>query len=330
MDNIDTDYLRRALKIEERAYSDARAAYEHHKDDDNKSLSAALKEIMDDEKAHISLIKQMIEMKRPDTDFVHYINWKYGEETVQQVLETFDKINLPAPISGDQYLKSNEGCIAFVNKYGIVIRVESQIPEKNYYARVNDSGCILQPIASIGAGKAIIEICAGCYIEKDESSIEFLKELLKDEGLIFSDPQLENIGRLHSDNPKFPKGVLLIIDRLAVSKVTKGNKIVENGLIEDAKKEQERIFAPFSNAFREGLVDNSKMNTFWELVESYAAEGKFIAGWNDNSEFFDKIGFFSKTSRAEEVAKSYSHMITEFEKKKAKSQAKYERIMGQA
>ena len=336
MATIDIDYLRRALEIEEGAYSNAKAAYEHHKDDDDKSLSAALKAIMDDEKEHVSLIKQMIEKKKSDTDlvksdtdFVKYIKWKFGEETAQQVLDAFDKINLPAPTRDTHYLASNEGCLVFLNKYGAVIRVEAQIPEKNYYARVNDSGCILQPLGSIDAGQAIIEICPGCTVEKDEASIEYLKELLKDEGLVFSDPQLENIGRLYTDNPKFPKGVLLIIDRLAVSKMTKDVKIVKNALIEEAKKEQERLSAPFCKAFKEGLVDNSKMNEFWELVESYAAEGKFIAGCNDKSEFFDEIGFFSKTSRAEEVAKSYSRILTKFEKKKAKSQAKFERKMGQ-
>ena len=263
--------------------------------------------------------------KKANTDFVKELKRKFGEETAEQVLEAFDKINLPAPTGNNQYLNSNEGCLVFLNKYSLVVRVEPQTPEKNYYVRVNDSGCILQPLGSIDAGKAVIEICHGCNVEKDEASIDYIKELLKDEGLIFSDPQLENLGRMHTDNPKFPKGVLLILDRLAVSKMTKNVKIVKNSFSEEAKKEQEKISAPFRKAFREGLVDNSKMNKFWELCETYASEGKFIAGWNANSEFFDKIGHLSKTSRAEEVAKTYSRILTKFEKKKAKSQAKYER-----
>lgn len=272
--------------------------------------------------------------KKSNTDFIKNLKRKFGEETAEQVLEAFDKLNLPAPTRSNQYLNSNEGCLVFLNKYSIVVRVEPQTPEKNFYVRVNDSGCILQPLASIDAGKAVVEICSGCNVEKDESSIKYIKELLLDEGLIFSDPQLENLGRMHTDNPKFPKGVLLILDRLAVSKIKKDAKIVKNPLIEDAKKEQERIFAPFRKTFREGLVDNSKMNKFWDLCESYASEGKFIAGWNDNSDFFDKIGFLSKTSRAEEVAESYARILTKFEKMQAKLQAKsrskYKGVMAQA
>ncbi|MDT8318518.1 MAG: hypothetical protein RQ824_11100 [bacterium] len=330
MNPIDNDYLKRALAIEERAYSDAKAAYEHHKDGENCSLVAALEDIMNDEREHISLIRQMIEMKRPDTDFAKYIGWKFGEESARQVMDAFDRIKLPPPVRGGHYLKSNEGCIAFLNKYAVVVRVEPKTPEKNYYARVNDSGSILQPLGSIDAGKAVIELCAGCRVERDESLIEHLKELLKDEGLVFSDPQLENIGRLDSDSPDFPGGVLLIIDRLAVSKMTKDVKIVENALVEKAKKEQERIFAPFRRAFREGLADESKMNIFWDLMERYALEGKFIAGWNEESDFFDKVGFFSKTSRAEEVARSYSNMFSEFEKRRAESEARFEEIMGRS
>ena len=63
MATIDTNYLERALEIEERAYNNAKAAYEFHKEDEDKSLSAALKEIMEDEREHVSLIKQMIEKK---------------------------------------------------------------------------------------------------------------------------------------------------------------------------------------------------------------------------------------------------------------------------
>lgn len=64
MVDMDIDFLKRALEIEERAYKNAKAAYEHHKDDADSKLSSALKEIMDDEKDHVQLIKDMMEKKR--------------------------------------------------------------------------------------------------------------------------------------------------------------------------------------------------------------------------------------------------------------------------
>ena len=63
MVNMDIDFLKRALDIEEKAYSNAKAAYEFHKDDADITLSKALKEIMDDEKEHVSRITKMIEKK---------------------------------------------------------------------------------------------------------------------------------------------------------------------------------------------------------------------------------------------------------------------------
>lgn len=64
MVDMDIDFLKRALEIEERAYKNAKAAYEHHKDDEDKKLSNALKEIMDDEEDHVKLIKEMMERKK--------------------------------------------------------------------------------------------------------------------------------------------------------------------------------------------------------------------------------------------------------------------------
>ena len=258
--------------------------------------------------------------KKSDTNFIKDLKLKFGDESAQKVLEAFEKINLPPPEKGREFLKSNEGSLVFVNKYGVVVRVEPQNPEKNFYVRVNDSGCILQPLGSLDAGSAVIEICPGCDVERDEASIEYMKGLLKDEGLVFSDPQLENLGRLHTDNDRYPGGVLLILDRLAVSKMKGDVKIVKNALSEEAKKEQERFTAPFRKAFKEGLEDKSRMKRFWELLERYSAEGKIIRGWNDNSDFFDSIDHLSKTSRAEEVARYYAIILEKYERKKAKSE----------
>ncbi|MDH3974882.1 MAG: hypothetical protein OEV42_11435 [Deltaproteobacteria bacterium] len=61
--DMDIDFLRRALEIEERAYKNAKAAYEHHKEDADSKLANALKEIMDDEEDHVNLIREMMEKK---------------------------------------------------------------------------------------------------------------------------------------------------------------------------------------------------------------------------------------------------------------------------
>lgn len=63
MVDMDIDFLKKAEDIEEKAYKNAKAAYEFHKDDEDKLLPEALKEIMDDEAEHVRLIKEMIAKK---------------------------------------------------------------------------------------------------------------------------------------------------------------------------------------------------------------------------------------------------------------------------
>lgn len=62
--DMDIDFLRRALEIEERAFTNAKAAYEQHKNGENEKLAIALKEIMDDEENHVTLIREMMEKKK--------------------------------------------------------------------------------------------------------------------------------------------------------------------------------------------------------------------------------------------------------------------------
>ena len=62
--DMDIDFLKRALDIEERAYKNAKTAYEFHRDDENRGMVDALKEIMDDEENHVLLIKEMIKKKQ--------------------------------------------------------------------------------------------------------------------------------------------------------------------------------------------------------------------------------------------------------------------------
>jgi len=63
MVDMDIDFLKRALEIEERAHKNAQAAYDYHKDHEDKSIVDALKEIMDDEERHVSMIREMITKK---------------------------------------------------------------------------------------------------------------------------------------------------------------------------------------------------------------------------------------------------------------------------
>ena len=68
--------------------------------------------------------------KKSDADFAKHLQRKFGEESAQRVMDTFDKINMSISTEGIQYLKSNEGCVDFKNKYDEVIHVEPHPPGK--------------------------------------------------------------------------------------------------------------------------------------------------------------------------------------------------------
>ena len=63
MVDMDIEFLKKAEDIEEKAYKNAKTAYEFHKDDEDRLLPEALKEIMEDEAEHVRLIKDMIARK---------------------------------------------------------------------------------------------------------------------------------------------------------------------------------------------------------------------------------------------------------------------------
>lgn len=48
----------------------------------------------------------------------------FGPETTQEVLDIFARLELPVPEDPVQYLDGMEGPLVFVNRYGVVARVE--------------------------------------------------------------------------------------------------------------------------------------------------------------------------------------------------------------
>ncbi|MCK5518718.1 MAG: hypothetical protein KAI61_04820, partial [Alphaproteobacteria bacterium] len=91
----------------------------------------------------------------PKTDFVDYLLEKFGDKaTASAVLDAFEKMGIPAPESRDEFMDGAAGVLVFLNRYGLVIRIEHE-----YLGRINDSPWVLKPIASIDADEAIFEIC---------------------------------------------------------------------------------------------------------------------------------------------------------------------------
>ena len=236
-------------------------------------------------------------------NFADYLQYKFGAATARNVFKAFEQMGLPAPDKKEEFLKGTEGALIFINELGVVVRIENEVSEFAQYERIDDSPQILKPLGSISAGEAIIEICPGCRNDVNSNDRTDLRRSLKRQGFNFWDSALRNIGRLPVKTAEFPNGIPVVIDRLAVDRLTRGAKRAKSFLskIKSEKADkilaaavgaEEALYGPLRDSFNENWPDTQKMKTFWGLCRSYVAEGKLVAGWNHNesrSSYDDKI-----------------------------------------
>lgn len=256
---------------------------------------------------------------KPHGEFFDYLKTKFGNDTAAEVIDVFQKMGLPVPEDACEFMPGTEGAIVFLNPYGLVLRVEfknSKVsPSPDYWAfdRIDDNPWILQPLASIKAGAAIIEVCPGCAFDASQQSLHFLTgELWKDK-IDFWDKSLGNMGRIPVATPQFPKGIPVIIDRLAVKflvdSVAPIKTALEKQAADGAMETIEKLYAPLQKSFRQSFPDKQKMRDFWKLCQSYVQDGKMVAGWNDDgANAIDDIDL-KKTKSAKGIAQVYESRL---------------------
>jgi hypothetical protein len=249
------------------------------------------------------------------TPFYAYLAEIFDTETALKVAGVFQKLGLPVPQDEKEFLMGTEGGLVFLNRYGMVIRIENANSARSPFKadRINDSPWILQPLASLDAGKAVIELCPGCHSSDDDADVSYLYEALLKQGTAFWDSGLPNVGRLPFKTPQFPEGVPVVIDRLSVRKLSDSVKPVQQALmnvnddeVREATEAQERLYAPLRLAFDEGWTDSAKMPQFWAFCQQCVQEGKLVAGWNEGAGF---RGRTFKTDAAIETAKHYENRL---------------------
>ncbi len=246
----------------------------------------------------------------PRTEFADYLKNLFDDVTVRNVFYAFQYMGLPAPESRREFYDGTEGGLIFLNRYGAVIRVENADDSVSEFRfdRFNDSAWVLQPLAIIDAGAAVIEICPGCHMEKKDADIYYLDEQLRREMIDFWDKGIRNIGLMPVKTPRFSEGIPVVIDRLAVSRLTQnmvpvrralkklGDKVLKRpeGMSEEVREAveaQEQLYAPLRQAFNEAWPDQSvpadagKMKQFWDMCSGYVQEGKLVAGWREIDPF---------------------------------------------
>lgn len=204
-----------------------------------------------------------------------------------RVRGVFDQLQLPIPYRRNEFSAGCDGILIPLDAYGAMLRVEV----KDKYAaltgdfrRINNSPWIVKPLASIDAGKFIVEICPGGFCEfTNEHSSTFLKQQLAKDGYSFFDNPLRNVGRLPLYSPDFPDGQPVVIDRLA----TIFCHSAENKLqaLMPRFNPQDVIYSDLHEKFHAAWSDHSKpadpekMRQFWQACAVAKAEGRLIAGW---------------------------------------------------
>jgi len=254
----------------------------------------------------------------PETDFCAGLMKHFGRETALKVVEAFQKMDLPLPQDEGEFLKGAMGALVFLNEYGVMIRMEiADLSQYSRADRINDNAWILKPIATIDAGKVVIEICPGCEQAQSAVNNAYLRGKLKQQDIDFWDCKISNIGHIPVKTVRFPEGVPVVIDRLAVNKLTNSIASVRSALksLEDeatreAEEVQEKLYAPLRQAFDSAWPDTQKIKQFWDMCRRYVQEGKLVAGWNQPQgwEAFDEktpLGSNIKTPLAAEAAKHY-------------------------
>lgn len=235
--------------------------------------------------------------RTPKSDFERNLTAQFDKETAKQVKSVLTDLGLPLPDKKDTFMDATQGALLFLDRYGIVIRIEKKSSEaiEGYNMRFNNNALVLQPLASIHAGKAIVEICPGCLPSTDIQPTNFLRQELKKDNISYYDYKLANTGLLPFKTSVFPDGIPVVIDRLAVTKLN--NAYIPLKSLLSKINPQKFLYAPLIQTFEEAWPQGQphphpeKMQGFWKLCEENVTTGVLVAGWKQPvkpSKFEDK------------------------------------------
>jgi len=252
----------------------------------------------------------------PETEFFADLKKRFDVPTAVMVAEFFKRLELPAPQNKAEFLSSTDGALVFLNKYGLVIRIETPttfVGGEYEGVRINDNAWVLKPLASFQAGKAVIEICPGGYQSQGAEQNQALRQRLREQGIHIWDYKFSNIGLIPVKTVNFPQGVHVVIDRLAVTKLSDSVAPVREALKalhDEAAAAVENFYAPLRKGFSEAWSDPKKVGEFWALCESGVKEGKLVPGWNgyvDDEVYYERCdhGTNDKIYAAKKAAEAY-------------------------
>lgn len=236
-----------------------------------------------------------------------------GGETLQDVAKVLASLRLPVPDHENEFLKANRGAILFSNYYGVTVRIEEKVPLLETYdnamiVRLPDYPLMIQPIARMDAGHAVIEICPGTNLANDRFYADHVWRVMFEGGLDFFDDGIHNVGLLPVKTKKYPEGIPVVIDRLSVLVLTERSDRVKQALKTiGCKEDPQNIYAPLRKAFKkasgkDNAANPKKINSFWQQCRKFKRQGKLIAGWNQDR--YDRFKLYEPRKAAKAYDKA--------------------------
>lgn len=170
-------------------------------------------------------VKKPFNSEAPDVGdhvFVRGLRKYFDQPTTDKVMHVLRALQVPIPQEETQYMPSQAGILFFSNTHSVMFRIEtptSFVPDDEGFStgtavRANDSAWVLQPLAAIEAGKALVEILPGIHPETDDVESRKLYWKLWADGYTYWDERLDNVGRLPSLK-EGEEGTPVVLDRLA-------------------------------------------------------------------------------------------------------------------
>lgn len=268
------------------------------------------------------LSAEMLEERRMSTEtpmpgFDAALARHFNPQTIAAIYETLARLQLPAPMADIEFLAGTEGVLLFSNRYGMTLRIERPDADirlgETQLGRIDDNPWILQPIASITAGGAVMEICPGVHTTDNSGDSRTLESELAATGADFYDCGTCNAGRLPVATPLFPSGIPVVIDRLAVRKLSQTPTDIARALARmgtDACPQAllyKELRDAFAAAWPEGAPapDPAAIKVFWKMMQMHRGHGLLVAGWNE------KISDDYKITTARIAAAAYDQRLTQ-------------------
>ncbi len=209
------------------------------------------------------------------------------DRTTTRVKEVLEAMGLPLPRRG-AVITGSEGALMFLDDYGIILRVELTDDLLRKGERIDDHPMVLQPLGQRKLTEyAVLEICPGVHVTKDKKVRDVLFEKLPQSGVSMWDFQVCNAGVLPIRLPQFPDGVPVVIDRLAVERLSEGTREVKDalsvfGLAQDVQQmAYGALKQSFATAWPQGQdkPDPQAFRDFLQQCIRHKGLGHLVSGW---------------------------------------------------